>query len=245
MSGHEVASPPSASPSPEGEDSRAPARGVVVKLLVLIAVLAALGSWVALGDGPSLVEVRDWVDSLGVWGPLVFTLIYALAVTALLPGSVLGASAGVLFGLPMGATAVLVGATAGAALSFSLARWLGRPAVARFAGSGRLARLDAHLARQGFVAVLVLRLAFVPFNTVNYGAGAAGVRFGSFVAATALGIVPGTLFYTGLGGALRDPGSMPLWIAVAGLLVLSTGGWWAVRLIRSRNREVSAAAGNQ
>jgi uncharacterized membrane protein YdjX (TVP38/TMEM64 family) len=222
-----------------------PLRGVVAKLLVLVAVLVGLGSWVVLGSGPSLAEVRDWVDSLGVWGPLVFTLVYALAVTALLPGSVLGASAGALFGLPMGATAVLVGATAGAVLSFGLARWLGRPAVARFAGSGRLARLDAHLARQGFVAVLVLRLAFVPFNTVNYGAGVAGVRFGSFVAATAVGIVPGTLFYTGLGGALRERGAMPLWIALAGLLVLSAGGWWAVRVIRSRTGEVSAAAGDQ
>lgn len=242
MSRHEVAS---RSSSPEGEDSRAPVRGVVVKLLVLVAVLAVLGSWVVLGGGPSLAEVRDWVDSLGVWGPLVFTLVYAVAVAVLLPGSVLGASAGALFGLPVGATAVVVGATAGAALSFGLARWLGRPAVARFAGSGRLARLDAHLARRGFVAVLVLRLAFVPFNTVNYGAGVAGVRFGSFVAATAVGIVPGTLFYTGLGGALHEPGSPVLWIALAGLLVLSVGGWWAVRLIRSRTREVSAAAGNQ
>lgn len=91
MSRHEVASRPS---PPEGEDSRAPARGVVVKLLVLVAVLAGLGGWVVLGDGPSLAEVRDWVGSLGIWGPLVFALVYALAVALLLPGSVLGASPG-------------------------------------------------------------------------------------------------------------------------------------------------------
>lgn len=245
MSGHDVASPPSPSLSPEGEENPESARGVTVRLLVLVAVLAALGSWVALGGGPSLAGVRDWVHSLGVWGPPIFALIYALAVAALLPGSVLGASAGALFALPVGATAVLAGATAGAALSFGLARWLGRPAMARFVGSGRLARLDALLARRGFVTVLLLRLAFVPFNTVNYGAGASGVRFRSFVAATAVGIVPGTLFYTGLGGALREGGAAPMWIALTGLLVLSVGGWWALRLIRARTGEADAAAGHQ
>jgi uncharacterized membrane protein YdjX (TVP38/TMEM64 family) len=206
-------------------------------------LLLALGSWVALGGGDLLRDVRQWVDSLGMWGPVVFAVIYALAVTALLPGSVLTASAGVLFGLSVGAGAVLVGATAGAALSFGLARWLGRPVVARYAGSGRLARLDAFLTRRGFVAVLLVRLVpLFPFSVINYGAGVAGVRFSSYVTATALGIIPGTLVYTGLGGSLGDPGSPRLWIALGALLVLSAGGWWAARVIRSRGAEVSAAA---
>lgn len=228
--------------APEGR-SPAPGRGTRTKLIVLVVLLIALACWVALGGGELLRDVRQWVDSLGVWGPVVFAVCYALAVTALMPGSVLTASAGALFGLPLGAAAVLVGATAGAALSFGLARWLGRPAVARYAGSGRLARLDAYLSRRGFVAVLVLRLVpLFPFSVINYGAGVAGVRFSSYVTATALGIIPGTLVYTGVGGALGDPGSPLLWIALAGLLVLSTGGWWAARLLRSRTPEVSAAA---
>ncbi|UQA91962.1 TVP38/TMEM64 family protein [Streptomyces halobius] len=207
----------------------------MVKLLVLASLLVGLGCWVALGGGGTLADLGRWTESLGFWGPLVFAFCYALAVTALLPGSVLTASAGALFGLPLGAAAVLVGATAGAALSFGLARPLGRPAVARYTGSGRLAALDAHLSRRGFTAVLLLRLVpLFPFAAVNYGAGVAGVRFAPYVTATALGIVPGTLVYTGLGGALRDPGSPVLWIAPAGLVALSAGGWWAARRVRSR-----------
>ncbi|MEU3199380.1 TVP38/TMEM64 family protein [Streptomyces sp. NPDC006996] len=219
------------------------ARAAWIRLAVLVILLVALGAWVALGGTDLLREVRQWVDSLGLWGPVVFAVCYALAVTALLPGSVLTASAGALFGLQLGAAAVLVGATAGAALSFGLARWLGRPVVARYAGSGRLARLDAYLTRRGFAAVLVLRLVpLFPFSLINYGAGVAGVRFSSYVTATALGIIPGTVVYTGLGGSLGDPASPGLWIALGGLLVLSAGGWWAARLIRSRGTEVDAAA---
>ncbi|WP_149181656.1 TVP38/TMEM64 family protein [Streptomyces sp. TRM49041] len=203
------------------------------RLAVLVVLLLALGCWVALGGADLLRDVRAWVDSLGVWGPVVFAGCYALAVTALLPGSVLTASAGALFGLPLGAGAVLVGATAGAALSFGLARWLGRPAVARYAGSGRLARLDAYLTRRGFVAVLLVRLVpLFPFGVINYGAGVSGVRFSSYMTATTLGIVPATLVYTGLGGALADPGSPLLWLSLGGLLVLSAGGWWAGRVFR-------------
>ncbi|MDF9816655.1 TVP38/TMEM64 family protein [Streptomyces sp. SPB162] len=233
---------PCSDASPVGV-ARRQARAPWIRLAFLVVLLVALGSWVALGGGDLLREVRQWVDSLGMWGPVVFAVCYALAVTALLPGSVLTASAGALFGLPLGVAAVLVGATAGAALSFGLARWLGRPVVARYAGSGRLSRLDAYLTRRGFAAVLLVRLVpLFPFSVINYGA---GVRFSSYVTATVLGIIPGTVVYTGLGGSLGDPGSLGLWIALSALLVLSAGGWWAARLVRSRSVEAGATAGSR
>jgi len=230
-------------PESSATPGRGSSRGALVKLLVLVTLLAGTACWVVLGGAGLLGDIRRWVDGLGVWGPLVFVLCYALAVTALLPGSVLTASAGALFGLTVGVVVVMAGAIAGAVLSFGLARWLGRPAVARYTGSGRLARLDVHLSRRGFVAVLLLRLvALFPFAAVNYGAGVAGVRFAPYVAATALGILPATFVYTGLGGALGDPGSPLLWLAPAGLLVLSAGGWWATKLLRARTGDVSEAA---
>lgn len=238
----DAAAAPDAAPAGAGS-----ARPAWTRLAVLVVLVAVLASWVALGGGADLLrDVRQWVDSLGLWGPVVFAVCYALAVTALLPGSVLTASAGALFGLTLGTAAVLVGATVGAALSFGLARWLGRPVVARYAGSGRLARLDSYLTRRGFAAVLLVRLVpLFPFSVINYGAGVAGVRFSSYLAATALGIIPGTVVYTGLGGSLGDPASPVLWIALGGLLVLSAGGWWAARLVRSRSGEFTGAAGSR
>lgn len=225
---------------------RPASRGAVVRLLTLGVLLAVLGTWAVSGGGPLLADAERWVDSLGLWGPLVFALVYALAVTALLPGSVLAASAGALLGVPLGVASVLAGATVGAALSFGVARWLGRPAVEqRFTGIARLARLDARLSRHGFAAVLVPRLVpLFPFGLVNYGAGVLGVRCRPYLAATALGIAPGTLAYVALGGALRDPGPALLWVALAGLVALSAGGWWVARRIRSRSGEdTDAAAG--
>jgi uncharacterized membrane protein YdjX (TVP38/TMEM64 family) len=226
-------------PGPDG--GPAVSRSAVVKLLILGAVLLGVGVVVALAGGAAWDGVSAWVDSLGWWGPLVFALCYALAVTALVPGSVLNASAGALFGVTLGVGAVLVGATAGAAVSFALARTLGRPAVARYAGSGRLARLDAYLSRRTFESVLVLRMVgLFPFGVVNYGAGVAGVRFTPYIAGTFAGIIPGTIVYTGLGKALREPGSPMVWIAPVGLIVLSGFSWWLSRFVRSRGERAEA-----
>ncbi|GAA2142034.1 TVP38/TMEM64 family protein [Actinomadura napierensis] len=242
---------PAAAPVPgageaaqEPEPSGGPAftRGALVKLLVLGAALLGVGVLVAVAGGAVWGDVSAWVDSLGWWGPIVFALCYALAVTALVPGSVLNASAGALFGVAVGVGSVLVGATAGAALAFVLARALGRPAVARYAGSGRLARLDAYLSRRAFESILVLRMVgLFPFGVVNYGAGVAGVRFGPYIAGTFVGILPGTLVYTGLGKALREPGSPMVWIAPVGLVLLSGFSWWLSRYVRSRAERAEAA----
>lgn len=220
-------------------------RGAVVRLLALGALLLGLGALAVLTGGALWDDVSTWVDSLGLWGPLVFALCYVLAVAAMVPGSVLNASAGALFGVGVGTLAVLAGATAGAALSFGIARVLGRPAVARYLGTGRIARLDALLSRRAFESVLVLRMASVfPFGAVNYGAGVAGVRFAPYIAGTALGIVPGTLVYTGLGDALREPGSPLVWVAPVGLVLLSAFSWWLARLVRSRTAAERPAPGD-
>ncbi|GAA1880068.1 TVP38/TMEM64 family protein [Actinomadura bangladeshensis] len=223
------------SPDPAAPAASKRSRGALVRLLVLAVILLALGVLAVLTGGALWDGVSAWVESLGLWGPLVFALCYVLAVAALVPGSVLNASAGALFGVGVGTLAVLAGATAGAALSFGLARALGRPAMSRYLGNGRIARLDALLSRRAFESVLVLRVAGVfPFGAVNYGAGVAGVRFAPYLAGTALGIVPGTLVYTGLGDALREPGSPLVWVAPAGLIALSAVSWWLARLVRSR-----------
>ncbi|WP_461030894.1 TVP38/TMEM64 family protein, partial [Streptomyces sparsus] len=205
-------------------------RGTGLRLTALLLLVAGLGYWAVTDGGQTLSAVNAWVATLGLWAPVMFALVFALAQAAFVPGSVLTASAGLLFGVALGSAAVLVGATAGAALCFWLARWLGRPAVVRFAGSGRLADLDDRIARRGFAAVLVLRLVPVlPFAMVNYGAGVTAVRFVPYLAATVLGTAPATVAYAGLGGSLSDPTSPALWLALTGLLALTAGGWWLAR----------------
>ena len=90
--------------------------------------------------GDRLPAFASWVDSLGVWGPLVFIVGYAAATVAFVPGSVLTLAAGAVFGLVAGVAYALAGAVIGASAAFLIARYLAREAVqARLARSPRFA----------------------------------------------------------------------------------------------------------
>jgi uncharacterized membrane protein YdjX (TVP38/TMEM64 family) len=127
-----------------------------------------------------------------------------IAATALsVPGAVFLTLAGaILFGWLVGGIATLIGATAGATLLFLLARYALADLVRRRLGN-RLTRLADGFRADAFSYLLFLRLVPVfPFWLVNLAPALAGVRLGTFVAATAIGIIPGTFAYAVFGAGL-------------------------------------------
>jgi len=133
------------------------------------------------------------------------------------------------------------GATAGATAAFLIGRRLGRDDLQAIAGR-HLGRLDSLLERQGFLAVLYLRLIpVVPFNALNYAAGVTGVRLRDYVAATAIGIIPGTYAYAALGSTIDRPSSPQFWAAVALLVVLAVGAPLVGRWLSRRRARASGA----
>jgi uncharacterized membrane protein YdjX (TVP38/TMEM64 family) len=194
-------------------------------LLKVIGGLAALGALIYLGRqvGGYIPQFAHWVDGLGVWGPVVFALGYAVATVGFIPGSLLTLAAGAIFGLGKGTVIVFFGATLGAALAFLVARYVARDAVARrIAGNARFAAIDRAVAREGLKIVTLLRLAPIfPFNLMNYGLGLTKVRFRDYVLAS-VGMIPGTFLYVYYGKAL---GSLA---AIAGGAQIERGaGYWA------------------
>jgi uncharacterized membrane protein YdjX (TVP38/TMEM64 family) len=113
----------------------------------------------------------------------------------LVPGLLLSFIGAVLFDVWAGTLYTWIGATIGATFSFWLARFLGRDFVDRLL-TGKLQLLDQRLRQRGFVSLLVIRLVpLFPFNGVNFGCGLTSLRTQDYIAATALGIVPGTFVY--------------------------------------------------
>ncbi len=169
--------------------------------VLLIAGVLAIG-WIA---GHYVHQFAVWVDGLGVWGPLVFVLGYAVAVVAFVPASILTLAAGAIFGVASGTAYVLAAATLGAASSFLVARHLARDAVERrLAGNARFAALDRAVGAEGRKIVFLLRLSPVfPFTLLNYGLGLTNVRFADYLIAC-VGMIPGTLLYVYSGKLAGD-----------------------------------------
>ena len=139
----------------------------------------------------------------GTLAVLAYLGLYIGTVALSLPGAtILTVIGGFLFGLMLGGTVAVIGATIGATVIFLVARTaLGEPLLRR---AGPRARLLAEGFRaDAFNYLLFLRLvpAF-PFFLVNLVPAFAGVRLGPFVAATALGVIPASFVYALAGTGL-------------------------------------------
>lgn len=173
----------------------------ITKLLIAVAVIAAIVLlWWFLPVARWIESFRLWVADQGVWGHLVFALVYAAATVVLAPGSLLTLAAGLAFGLS-GFPTVVVGATLGAGLSFLAGRYVARGWVEKQVDNNRLFKaIDRAIESDGWKIVGLMRLSpLVPFNLQNYFFGITKVGFWPYIITTFFGIMPGTLLYVWLG----------------------------------------------
>ncbi len=172
------------------------------------AVLALIASWHFLPLQDWLKALEDRIDGMGVLGGILYTAVYVVAALLFVPGSILTLGAGYLFGVAGGMAVVWTAATASGALGFLIARYLARDQVERLARRNpKFGALDAAIGKNGWKAVGLLRLsALVPFSLSNYFFGLTSVDFIPYVAATAVGMIPGSFFYVYLGAAGKSLG---------------------------------------
>lgn len=132
-----------------------------------------------------------------------FMAIYILQTALSLPGAaILSLAAGAIFGSLLGTLYAVVAATAGAALAFLVARYLLRDAIIGRFGA-RMEVLNRELETRGFNYLLFLRLVpLFPFFLINLAAGVTRLPLKTFVAATAIGIVPGGFVFVNAGASL-------------------------------------------
>lgn len=139
----------------------------------------------------------------------LFILAY-VAVTGLsLPGAViLTLAGGFLFGSLFGTLFVNLGATTGATLAFLAARYLLRDWVEQKFGKW-LGPVQEGFTKDAFSYLMTLRLIpLFPFFVVNLVSGLTRMNVGSYVAATALGIIPGSFVYAYAGRQLGTINSL-------------------------------------
>lgn len=189
-----------------------PARFSVRRLLPLAALALAVAAvfafdldryltFEALRD--NRVRLTSFVAQNGVLAWIAYVLIYAAAVALSLPGgAVLTIAGGFLFGTLLGGALVVLAATAGATVLFLIAKTaLGDPLRAR--AGPFLKKMEAGFQENALSYLLVLRLIpLFPFFIVNLVPAFLGVNLRTYVLATFVGIIPGSLVYASVGAGL-------------------------------------------
>jgi uncharacterized membrane protein YdjX (TVP38/TMEM64 family) len=197
------------------------------------------------------LPVTDWLEQLAglneqhpVAVPLAYVVAVTIATVALFPGWISMMLGGLLFGLLPGLPFALLGITAGAFGAFLAGRALGRTWVEQRMGDNlKLQALDEAVNAQSFYIVFLTRFAIVlPFNVLNYAFGLTRVSAVTYVAATALGMLPAVLLYVYLGTLADDfsgilagdvrPASGAYWIAAVAIVAIAAVIWIVQRAAR-------------
>lgn len=175
----EVGAPPEAKP----------AWPRLVGLVVVMAVLFAIGHFTGLTDYLTRENLRALMESLGLWGVVLFVVLFAVGEFMHVPGIVFVLAALLAYGRVGGAVAAYLGALASVSFSFLLVRRVGGQALAHVKRA-RIAKVLAHLDRRPILTIAVMRMLLFLLPAVNYGLAMTRVRFRDYLVGSALGLVP-------------------------------------------------------
>ncbi len=145
---------------------------------------------------------RDWIDSFGVWIPVVFIGIQIVQVVfSPIPGELTGFLGGYIYGVWVATLYSTVGLSLGSYLAFAIGRWLGRPFVEKLMSRTVLEKFDFMVSSNGALfAFIFFSIPGFPKDYMCYLLGLSPLSTRTFVIVALLGRIPGTLVL-GLQGA--------------------------------------------
>jgi len=148
-----------------------------------------------------ITRAQDAIGRMEVWGGVLYPLLYAVCNVLLLPAGVLAIGSGLFFGLWWGSAINLAGNVLGAAISFSLAKLIGRRwLVARLLQQPRWAALDRAIERHGWKIIFLTQVVpLSPTSLLNYLYGVTRIRLGPCLLWIAIGQAPVLFLYAYLG----------------------------------------------
>lgn len=195
---------------------------------------------VATSDAASIESIRVYFAGWGALAPVIYVLVVTIEVViAPLPGTLLYAPAGAVFGPGLGGTLSLIGNTLGAMLACLLAQVFGGRIASRLDGS-TLGPLMDRLRSRGLVIVALLRVnPLTSSDLVSYAAGLVRVPVWHVAVGTAIGMAP--LCYAQSYAAAQIFDRLPR----AGLVLVITGVVYLLVVVLVVARALRAPAGQQ
>lgn len=198
------------------------AKFVIFLLLILLTIFSI--KYFNLQSHLTTESLRSTVASSGIFGPLIFIILYILTSIFFLPGAIFSIASGAIFGSIMGTIYTVIGATIGATLAFLISRYFTRSFFEELIERKykKIREYDEKLERNGFVTVLFLRLIpLFPFNGLNFALGLTRVKLKDYIIATLIGIIPGAFLYAYLGDSIVEMNYINVILAIVLIILLS------------------------
>ena len=181
----------------------------IVRLVLFAVFLLGLFVLVGVTHIVDVEDVRRTVAATGPAAPLTYVVFSAVLGAIFVPGPILAAGSGVLFGPLLGTFVTIASAVGTAVITSLIGRRAGRDSARALLGPDRADRLDTQIQRRGLWAVVGQR--FIPGISdalASYAFGAFGVPLWQMAVGALIGAAPRAFVYTALGasiGNLRSP----------------------------------------
>lgn len=192
----------------------------------MITLLILVITYFAFFRGLTPEILRNYIGGFGYLAPFIYILCFTILPIAFFPVPILALAAGLLFGFLPGTIYTLIGAVLNSAIMFLMAKVLAKDAVTNLLQrkipenwSSFLFNLDE---KKGFGIIFILRLIpAMPYNLINYGAGLTSIKFSSYMLATILGILPGTLVFLNIGNQALNIHNPAFMVSIILLILLT------------------------
>lgn len=205
--------------------------GIAVMALIVVAVDPLRDSVAAALQGDH-DEVRNQIDELGIWGPLLILALSILHAVVFYPAEIVDAAAGFAYGFFPALALMTVGWLLNGLVCWAIGRSVARPLLDRWFGVERFERVERSIERGGATLLIAMRLIpILPFSIVSYAAGAARVPLCRFLWTTAVGYLPITALSVYFGTRLEDISITDPLVIGSGLALLALlgVGHWTMR----------------
>ncbi len=180
---------------------------VIISITILIMIFLNYEHLeVAISHITNREKLELLIKGLGVWGPIVFILLYILVTLTMLSALTLTIVGGIMFGPVMGIIYTLIGASLGLASSFLIARYVARDSIERkFGNTPTFKKIDEGVKRDGWFILATTRLLPIfPFGLQNYIYGLTSIGFIQYTVLSVIFILPGTAVFVMLAGAFAS-----------------------------------------
>jgi uncharacterized membrane protein YdjX (TVP38/TMEM64 family) len=226
-------------PQPARRGPAARRRTIFWSLVVLASLAVAywqLRNLPSAGAGAHVQGIRDAVARWGPWAPVIGVLVVVAHLFIPLPGEIVIAMMGALFGFGTGLAVAWVGDMIGAVIAFEMGRAIGRNRQPRTVPAKALKWVDQHVRRDEWRTALVIRFVpLFPVNVFNFALGRTRVSWFTYLWTTALGFIPMTGALVAFGyGATGGREVLP-WALLALAVMLIGGLFYRYRITQTQD----------
>ena len=176
---------------------------IILSVVLVLAILSSAYFRVWHYVKPDLM--KTYLEGFGVWLPIVYCLIYVVAVFIPYMGTAMTVVGGLLFAPLFGTILVICISTLGSVLPFLIAKRYGRERIKARIERTKYKKYLVRTDENSFMFVLYMRLIpIIPYELQNYIVGLVDITTTRFILATFVGLLPGTFFLIYLGNTLTD-----------------------------------------